>query len=154
MPYYEFRLYAPSRQALQDVRQTLTGVVQFDPTSAHIRPTCHTVPERVAWAVRRAFGRRRRNDWLLTITGPEIHREYAYRLIDHYEGYCDGGGYDLMYDPTGFYTDDQIVHHTVQWRRRMREANESFFATLPEHERLRVLRAQQELSTERYEPEE
>jgi hypothetical protein len=144
--YYEFFIYGPTKKALEDVRDALVGAFEFDPASTLLRRSLHPWNEDLARRLLGFFGSHRRDDWLMTITGPEINREYVKGLADKYGGFCDGGGYDFGYDPTEHYSDEQIDRHTEQWQRQIDEANAAHLASLTEEQRDEYLLALEELS--------
>lgn len=148
MPYYEYSLYARTRRALVETAETLVNVWEFDPTDAEVRPSWGlTRFARLARTLRRLVGIRHQEDFHLFITGPEIYRSKVHALVEAWEGYCDGGGYHFGYDPTQYYTDDQIRLHTVKWEAQNAEAERRYLASLPEDEQARVRKAMEDLAS-------
>jgi hypothetical protein len=145
MPYYEFFVYSPTRSGLKEAEETLVQVYEFDPYSSAIQPSWKPSMGRVGRFLRRLVGFRRSDDWLMRITGPEIYRQNVHIIAEAWGGFCDGGGYG-MYDPTEYYTDEQIRRHTEAWEKSLQEAQERYLASLPEEERASVQQAMDDLA--------
>lgn len=141
MAYYQFFIYGPSKRGLDDVAQTLTGVWEFDPETVNIRRSWRPWHIKAATVLRNLIGIRLKGDWLMTITGPEIYRDRVHSAAEAVDGFCDGGGYDFMYDASLFYSDEQIRIHTEAWEKQAREAEARYMASLPTEERERVEQA-------------
>lgn len=148
MTYYEFSLYARSRSALDEIRQTLVETWEFDPNNAEIYPSWDYGSKlgRPLRFLRRLLGIRHRDDFHMFITGPEIYRSKVQVVVEAWEGCCDGGGYDFSYDPSQYYTSAQIYRHTVQWKAKAAEDERRYLASLPEDEQARVRQAMQDLT--------
>ena len=145
MPYYEFFIYGPSRKRLTEVQETLVNLWEFDPNSASIRRSWRPWDYALAKRLFNLFGIHHKDDWLMTITGPEIYREQAYTVSAAWEGYCDGGGYDFGYDPYLHYSDAQVRRHTEAWEAKTREAEARLMDMLPEDEQARIRVAMEDL---------
>jgi hypothetical protein len=148
MTYYEFSFYAHTRRALEEARQTLVDTWEFDPNDAEIRPSWGLSRfARLARRLRRMVFLRDKEDFHMFITGPEIYRSKAIAVIEAWEGYCDGGGYDFTYDPETYYTDDQIMLHTAKWKMQVEQDQRRYMASLPEDEQARIKQAMEDLAS-------
>jgi hypothetical protein len=146
MPYYEFFLYAPKKECLKRTRYVLVHGYEFDPNTVFIRRSSHRWDRQLARVILSWVGIRRQDNWLMTITGPEVYRPTVHRVIEERGGFCDGGGYWFGYDPTGYYSDEQIDRHTEQWQREVDEANAVHLAGMTDEERAEYLQFIEALS--------
>lgn len=145
MPYYEFFIYGPSKARLAEVEDTLIKIWDFDPATANLRRSYK--PWHFDWATRlcNLVGIRSKDDWLLTITGPKVNEHAVHTIAEAWGGFCDGGGYDLTYDPTGYYSDEAIERHTELYNVWSDEQHRRYMDSLPPEERERVEQAIRDL---------
>lgn len=116
MAFYEYSIYGRRRRELREVADTLVKVWDFDPTSISLQRSYKRPLAKVRRTLRLALGVRDAGDWHLFITGPKLNKtEHQLRnLVDHYGGFCDGGGYSFDYDPTVHYPEDRIDQYVHQ----------------------------------------
>jgi DNA-directed RNA polymerase specialized sigma24 family protein len=145
MAYYEYFVYASRRVYLEEIRETLVNLWEFDPGSVSIRRSWKSWDHRIATALFNLFGIRQRGDWLMTITGPEIYRDRVHTVAEAWEGFCNGGGYDFGYDPYQHYSDEQVYRHTEAWEKKNAEIEAKYLASLPAEEQERIRVAMQDL---------
>lgn len=145
MTYYEFFVYASRKRRLEEIQQTLVSLWEFDPGTVSIRRSWRPWNQQIASRLFNLIGIRSRNDWLMTITGPEIYRDRVHTIAEAWEGFCDGGGYDAFYDPYEYYSNEQVNRHTDAWEKKNQESEARYMASLPAEEQARIRAAMEDL---------
>lgn len=145
--FYEYSIYAPKKDDLEEIADTLHRVWDFDPGSVAVHRGATTWARALTRRLRLLVGVRDYRDWHMFITGPKSrHTDIQLaNLVDKYEGECDAGRYDFTYDPTVNYTDDQIYRYHERWEGERLAAETAYAASLSPVEREKYLRGIRDL---------
>lgn len=115
--FYEYSLYGPSKKALTQVVELAVGGLEFDPRNVTVRAAYLGPKERVQRFLRRMLLVPDIHDFHVFVTGPAdaTTRVQLDGLLEKHRCYTDGGGFSFDYDPTGYYSDVQLMRMERVW---------------------------------------